>query len=234
MEPVSSILRSMLPAGVKRYLREAHQQHSLDRALTAFRRLPPEASPAEADLERAVYGWGNPGWSVRSVTLDALFSHGRGPGGPILDCGSGLSTLILGILAERSGTEVWTLEHDPVWAAQVQRALSRNAISGVHLCVAPLRDYGDFTWYSPPLKEMPSGFRLVLCDGPPGDTPGGRSGMLPVMRKFLAPGCVILLDDLCIEREERQIAANWAQALGTEALIEGDTKPCATILVPGA
>ena len=100
--------------------------------------------------------------------------------------------------------------------------------------MSPLKDYGEFTWYSPPLQEMPSDFRMVFCDGPPADTPGGRFGMIPVMRPFLAPGCVVLLDDLCEERKEGEIAERWAHALGAELHIEGASKPCAVLRLPEA
>jgi len=58
-----------------------------------------------------------------------------------------------------------------------------------------MRDYGEFHWYEPPLQSMPEQFRLVICDGPPGDTPGGRRGLLPVMNARLRPGSIVLLDD---------------------------------------
>ena len=60
---------------------------------------------------------------------------------------------------------------------------------------SPLRDYGAFSWYDPPLQELPDNFRLVVCDGPPGMTKGGRYGLLPVFGSRLPQGTVIVLDD---------------------------------------
>ena len=55
---------------------------------------------------------------------------------------------------------------------------------------------------------MTSGISLVICDGPPGDTRGGRYGLLPVCASHLADGCVILMDDA--ERMGEQAAiSNW-------------------------
>jgi len=45
-------------------------------------------------------------------------------------------------------------------------------------------------------------FSLVVCDGPPGTTRGGRYGFLPVMLPYLSSKCTILLDD--VEREGEQ------------------------------
>jgi hypothetical protein len=60
---------------------------------------------------------------------------------------------------------------------------------------SPLRDYGDFSWYDPPSQNLPDQFRLVVCDGPPGQTKGGRYGLLPVFGPRLREGTVIVLDD---------------------------------------
>lgn len=91
-----------------------------------------------------------------------------------------------------------------------------------------LASYGDYTWYVPPLEQMPSGFGLVICDGPPGDTLGGRYGMLPVMKTRLARHCVILLDD--VQRPaEREVAERWARELGTTYRSVGMEKPFAVL-----
>jgi hypothetical protein len=77
---------------------------------------------------------------------------------------------------------------------------------------APLKSYAGYSWYDPPLSRWSRNFSLVVCDGPPADTPGGRYGLAPIMREHLAPGCVILLDDA--EREpEREIAQRWSAEL---------------------
>jgi hypothetical protein len=58
-----------------------------------------------------------------------------------------------------------------------------------------LRAYHSFSWYDPPLDQFPSEFKLVICDGPPGDTLGGRYGVTSVLGERLKSGAVILLDD---------------------------------------
>ena len=74
-------------------------------------------------------------------------------------------------------------------------------------------------------------FALVVCDGPPADTVGGRYGLVPIMRDRLAPGCAILLDDA--EREhERAIARRWQLELGATHQFVADDKPFIRLIVP--
>jgi hypothetical protein len=115
--------------------------------------------------------------------------------GPVLECGTGLTTLILGLLAGRRGIHVTALEHLPEWHATIANALNACRISGVHIHIAALRDYEGFAWYDPPFHRLPNGFAHVVCDGPPEVTAGGRFGLLPVMYEHLINGATILLDD---------------------------------------
>jgi hypothetical protein len=183
------------------------------------------------DYSELSYGWGNEGWSASGKYLAACVGAARAERGPILECGTGLSTLLLGVVAKQVGTRVWSLEHHPDWAIRMNRYLRRYGIDSVQLCVSPLRDYGPFHWYDPPMDTLPTDFGLVVCDGPPGDTPGGRAGMLVVMRPRLRAGCKILLDDA--ERAaERSVAENWGRQLGTSVAILGDEKPYIELHVP--
>ena len=76
-----------------------------------------------------------------------------------------------------------------------KEALQRHHISNVNVCLSPLRSYGEFSWYELPSGGLPEEFRLVICDGPPESTPGGRYELLPVLGPRLSKGTVILLDD---------------------------------------
>jgi hypothetical protein len=57
---------------------------------------------------------------------------------------------------------------------------------------------------------MPEVFRLVVCDGPPEETPGGRYGLLPVMGARLGAGTSILLHDAGRE-SERGAVRRWQE-----------------------
>ena len=186
-------------------------------------------SPGNPVLRDLIRGWGNEGWSALDDYLAGCIEHALVSPGPILECGSGLSTILIGVIAKSTGQSHWVLEHTPSWAARVQSELDRYEL-GSHLSAAPLKDYGDFAWYEPQLDSMPDSFSLVICDGPPGDTKGGRSGLVPVMNDRLKTGCVVLLDDAHRE-EERAIAKRWETELGATSITLGSERPYVELTV---
>ena len=172
--------------------------------------MAPNKIPSRELLDQLRRGWGNHGWSGRTAYLEEVVKWAAITRGPALECGSGLTTNLLGLYAARRGVSVWTLEHAFDWHKRVSNVLSNRHISRVELSLAPLRDYGTFSWYAPPLTLMPAQFKLVVCDGPPERTTRGkRYGLLPVMGNRLASNCVLLLDDLNIELEDNVIDL-WA------------------------
>ena len=181
-------------------------------------------------LHDLIYGWGNKPWSALPEYLAACIDQSLSTRGPIMECGSGLSTILVGAVAKRRGCSHWALEHSPEWATKVQRYLDRFEIDSVVLCSTPLKDYGEYCWYDAPLKSMPSDFSLVVCDGPPGSTKGGRYGLVPVMRERLKSCCVILLDDAHREHE-LAVARRWEGELGASSEIIGSIKPFIKITV---
>lgn len=223
---------------VKRLLegvRAPHRRHVFRRAMREIQELPDGAVVPKRLLRDLIYGWGFVSGSMKHEYASAVLEQAEREDGPILECGSGVSTILLGVVAQRRGKHVWSLEHSAFWAERVRATLAEYEIASVTVCERPLRDYGAFTWYEPPLSSMPSDFGLVVCDGPPAcgasHTPGGRYGLLPVMKDHLRPGCVILLDDA--ERPgEQQVLARWAAELNTGFRIEGVEKPFGVVVIP--
>ncbi|QRK12717.1 class I SAM-dependent methyltransferase [Archangium violaceum] len=203
-------LARLLPAGLNDTLRGVVRDWQLRRAVERIAALPPGQLPTRQMLEELRAGWGNMGYAARPEYLQELMNRAVNTSGPILECGSGVSTLLLGLLAGRRGVETWTLEHMPEWHARVSGALERTGIPNVHNCLAPIQDRGGYSWYTPPVERMPRAFQLIICDGPPGNTPGGRYGLWPVLGERLAPGAVILLDDA--ERPgEEEVLQRWSK-----------------------
>lgn len=176
-------------------------------------------------VAQLVEAWGNRVWGageeyVRACILACLETQG-----PSLECGSGLTTLIAGIIAGLKGFAHWALEHDLTWFNKVKRFLELFGVKSVVLVLAPLKVYREgFVWYDAPLERMPHGFRLVICDGPPGGVPGGRYGLSAIVGRRLAKDCVILLDDAHREKE-RAIAAKWERELGATVQMKGTKRP---------
>jgi hypothetical protein len=116
--------------------------------------------------------------------------------GDVLECGSGLSTLLLAITAARRGLHVHTFEHNPVCHRRLQGLIDRYHLRNIQLHQTPIRSYGDFDWYDCKPDLLSRRFRLVICDGPTRHlTDSGRYGLLPVMRERLDPLCKVILDD---------------------------------------
>ncbi len=179
-------------------------------------------------LRDLIYGWGNEVYSGSEEYLRACLEVGWKAKGPILECGSGLSTILLGTAAKRTSNVVYTLEHDAMWGEKVKSCLRRYRIDSVRIHVDALHDYGEFCWYTPPSGGIPHGISAVICDGPPGDTRGGRVGLVPVMKSRLSGDCVILLDDAC-RVEEQAALRRWAAELGAQYQIIGSVRPYARL-----
>jgi predicted O-methyltransferase YrrM len=225
MNQVNNFAKSVVPARLRHYLRQAHRELVFRRAMKRFLDDPDRCShPGNPVLLDLIYGWGNESWSAQDEYLADCLRNALVSCGSILECGSGLSTILTGSIAQKRGQRLWALEHTPEWATRVQEYLSRYKIDSVVMCINPLKDYGAFCWYDVPLESMPDRYTMVICDGPPGMTKGGRYGLLPVMRKRLKPGCVILLDDADRE-QERAIASRWATECGAFLEEYGSTKP---------
>jgi hypothetical protein len=218
--------QSRLARAFDRRIQQRYQRFVFWRAMRRFRRGLWQESGAidHRILSELVQGWGNK-WSAQHEYLAACLEHAREADGPILECGSGLSTILLGSVAQASGNSVWSLEHETKYAVRVQHYLDKYHLTSVKLCVAPLSAYGEFDWYTPPrFDSIPEKFSLVVCDGPPGTTLGGRYGLVPVMLDTLRADCTILLDDGAREGE-RETAERWAKLLGCTPEIIGTEKP---------
>jgi hypothetical protein len=188
-------LKKWVPKSIKRPVKEMLLRRQLSDAVRNISRLPAGHIPDRRQLTELVEGWSNEGYAANLEYLEAVSKHSVSTQGPVLECGSGATTVLLGILCGKRNIDVWSLEHSTEWQERVTNVLTSNDISSVHLCASPLVEYGEFAWYDPPLAQMPKQFSLVICDGPPGDTMGGRYGLLPVMGAKIPPGSTILLDD---------------------------------------
>jgi hypothetical protein len=206
--PSITLLKRLVPRPIKGAIRRVVERQTLGDALRQVARLPSGDVPSRALLEDLQRGWANDGMVARTDYLAEVCGQAVRTTGPILECGSGLTTLLLGLLAGRRGVETWTLEHLPEWHRVLMGSLARHHVPNVHLLLTPLRSFGAFTWYDPPLAVMPPRFNLIVCDGPPSDTSGGRYGVLPLLGDRLAPNAILLLDDA--ERpNEAEVLRRW-------------------------
>ena len=134
----------------------------------------------------------------------------------VVECGSGLSTLCLGLALRRFGVDgrVVALEHLEQYAEQTDDLLRRHGLADVaEVRLAPLQElaFGDekIPWYPATAWSDLAGIGLLLVDGPPADLhPLARYPALPSFLDRLAPGGRIVLDDYA-RPSERAILDRW-------------------------
>lgn len=154
-------------------------------------------------MARIRSGWTNTGWAADAGYLREVAARVWRRPGPVLDCGSGLSTVILAAVASRHGATVWSLEQDRSWCEYMKRMLDALRIDNVVLWHAPLRSYGGYLWFDLGSRELPPHFPTVACDGPavrrragtPEEVAAWRSGVVPVLHDRGVTFDEIVLDD---------------------------------------
>jgi hypothetical protein len=161
-------------------------------------------------LRRLRWAWANPN-SGAVEYLVAVAEAAAATRGSVLECGSGLSTVVVGAISQRTGNRVVSLENSSWWARHVRWCLKLARAEKVDYRVRALRSFGDFDWYDlgTPLHDV----TLVICDGPIATSRGGRFGLLPVCADYLAPNARILLDDFD-RPSERLVVQRWADEFG--------------------
>lgn len=169
----SSLDASSLVRSFKRYLPrrlKAAAKEGLRRLL--FHRYMDQAVRSPSLLTDAAFvagireAWGNVSYSADVPFLIEALGRARESQGSVLECGSGISTILMGLALPRSAAcEIWALENDVRWFGRVAAVTKLYQLSNVRLMQAPLQSYGDYMWYAPSLQCMPR-FHLVVCDGP--------------------------------------------------------------------
>jgi len=204
-----ALIKKILPGSFKEKIKSINRE----RRLAAAMRQLTSSGPTTQILAELESAWGDDGFRAVGGYVEEVAHWATEARGPVLEIGSGLTTLILGALVGSRGLPVWTLEHHPEFFSYTEETLRPHGLRNVHLTLAPLRDYGEFCWYDPPLDKLPRDFSLVIADGPPGEVKGGRFGLLPALRSHFAPGVVVLLDDA--EREkEKAVLQKWESEYG--------------------
>jgi hypothetical protein len=188
-------------------MRTALRQRLLDISVRAIHNTPVHRLPSVPALMLFSFAWGNMGYGGTVRLLRHICrTMKRCEQNVILECGSGASTVLMGILAKRYNSTIIALENHEGWAQYMQAVIRDYKLDAVQVFHAPLCDYDSFSWYSVPDEVRVQCFSLVVCDGPPAATPGGRYGLLPVLGSCLTENCTVLLDDTNRAGERRTIS----------------------------
>lgn len=190
----------------------------------------PHRLPSEAELQRLKVAWNGGGGVADIGYLQEVALRAQCAEGPILECGSGLTTLLLGIYAK---TPVLSLEENRAWHRRMRAAMRWYGLGGVTIAFTPVVHSGGFAWFDVSSVELATSYELVVCDGPvsrPHYSVPSRYGLLPVVGDRLR-GATILLDD--VEREEEQeVLRRWSRQGAKFAISERRGRDFAIVLVP--
>lgn len=132
----------------------------------------------------------------------------------VIECSSGLSTLVLARACRLAGCgHVYSLENEVEFARATREALAAYDLLDVaDVLHAHLREtrIGEESWQWYDLSHLPRVVaQMLVINGPPGFLqPLSRCPALPMLAERLAPGCRILLDD-ADRPDERASVARW-------------------------
>lgn len=122
--------------------------------------------------------------------------------GPIIETGSGLSSVLMAACTDQT---VYSLEHLPHYASQTLAWAQEAGVTNLGICHAPLTDE---CWYDVDAFDLPSKFAFGFCDGPP-RLYGTRMKFFEVF----GPRCtVIAVDDIKTDNNFARKVQEWAEA----------------------
>lgn len=160
-------------------------------------------------------------WAMPPSALLALLHHVRRERPDlVVELGSGTSTVLLGHAAAAHGGRVVSFEHSAEFAEATRQQLADHGLDATcEVVVAPLVeqevDGASVRWYDRAAVDSALGdasIGLLVVDGPPELTgPLARHPALPVLADRLAPGALVVLDD--VDRNgEQEILRRWDAA----------------------
>src|SRR5712671_6211054 len=95
------VVKTIILVPVRELLHSGHRYFRFRRALRAFSRDLKTATFTQSWVARdLIYGWGNDAWSASEDYLLACLKYALLTDGPMLECGSGLTTIVLGIVGD--------------------------------------------------------------------------------------------------------------------------------------
>lgn len=178
------------------------------------------AGTANAATYLELYNVWNNNWALSPEGLFTCSLLARQAKGPILECGSGLSTLCMAAATDQT---VHAVEHSPLWASRTESLARQNGLDNVRVHLTSIEDYGAFQWFA----DVPRyDYALVLCDGPPRKT--GRAGLFSVLRDEIKDARIVV-DDIA-HIEWRRTVEQYCQETGRRFdLLDDTSKPFALI-----
>lgn len=163
----------------------------------------------------------NPSYALPGQLLERLFRVAQCAQGDILEMGSGLSTIVMGIALQGTAHKVYALEHDLEYLRLTGEWLERNQIANVVLLYAPLLPFEGGDWYGVDEDQIPEHFDVVLIDGPPRQI-GNRAVAFDALGDRINNARLWLIDDVS-DPAEMAMVSKYAQ--GRNVTVISGTSP---------
>jgi predicted O-methyltransferase YrrM len=134
----------------------------------------------------------------------------------VVECGSGLSTLLVGYALEKLGEgQILSMEHLVDWSDMTRTRIEQHGLQR-HAVVfhAPLEEIEvpgmrSWKWYDPNCWVEWKQIDLLIIDGPPAwKDESARYPALPLLWNYLSDGAIIFLDDTG-RPGEKAVIAKW-------------------------
>ena len=223
-------VQDIIPVSIRKKLLKIHQSWIWPKAIQEYKNeINANRMPSKELIKKLVYAWGNQGFSAQIDYIQTCIEKTLKSEGLIFECGSGLSTILLGIIANKQNRKMVSFEHIDFWAKHIQKELDKNQMNNNTIYTRGLIDYGDFEWYDiEGLDKETVG--LCICDAPPAATKGGRRGFLYLFKDFLLPNSIILVDDT-IRDDEQKMIQEWEKELPMQVEFSGKFDPHAILTI---
>lgn len=190
------------------------RQHSFDQAMRKMLKHR-DGRVADSIVADLYAHWGDPLSQNDEVYVRSCLAEATAADGAILQCGTGLMTLLLGAVCDREDNKakhVWCLENDEHWANMMRSWLTEYRIRKAHLINAPAESFVGYTWYGIDTNRLAKKYALVICDGARA-TPRGAIGTIKQIESRLADNFAILARNIS-KASELKYLAGWAKNRG--------------------
>lgn len=134
-----------------------------ERAMLAVK----NGTAVDKDFETIVNASGNASYTMPASSLATCYREAKNAQGDILECGTGLSTIVMGLALAGTDHRIYALEHDLAWLRKTTAWLQRYDVTNINLIYAPLFPHENGDWYGVRADELPSQFDIAVIDGPP-------------------------------------------------------------------
>ena len=142
---------------------------------------------------RLIAGWGGRDRSVTPALVVQCYEVARRATGTLLECGSGVTTVVMALGATGRPASVISLEQDPQRRKQAMKALGQLELRNAEVRDVPLRSYGDFEWYDLNERSLRRPIAAVICHGPTERAPPGEQ-VREALGDALPADCPVITD----------------------------------------